>query len=888
MAEIAVSDIKCTQCALYETSIVKSTHRSGVYGRGSGKSGLWIYGDVLDGIGCELGLPMVGDAGTILSKILQEINLPEDEIFITNTVRCKLPNNRNPKVKEIKMCMDTHAQLDIPKTPPKLVMCLGKIPLKAILGKQKVKDNRGVIFDCELFNCKAMASYHPASIMFDKKGTKYETLKADLLKAKEYIYELREKPQVRHKILLNSKASFLEWMKIFSDPSTTERTCDIETTGLFHWKDDIISISFTTEIDGEIISIAFLTVEKPDWWFADLHDPEIRVALQEVLNFPIDFHGGLFDTKFFWKEGFYVKPGIDTMDAHLMVDESAPHNLQYCSSIYNKDSGNDGYKQEIDTLLGEEGQHKDLPPLTLLDYNANDTYETYLLKKRFLPVIKNEKLDDFFYRLAVPLKNSLTRMSYRGIMMDRQGIMDTSERYRKEIREKRIELWDLAGKEFDYSGTSKTLKTVLFNDLGLPITKRTEKSGMPSTDKYVMKELARISPVPAKILELRAYEYALNMYLDGDSLNPKGVKPGAGMLCHLDDKDRIHGPFLSGGTISGRPSCPKPNLLNIPKNPDIRNLFIAPPGWKLIEADYSQAELVLLAHLSGDEQFIKDVGSDDFHEATAKSLMKLDVVDKNSRAKAKAINFLKSYGGGAEKLGLNLKALDEERYFTEFQIVDKHKKVCLNQRAWWHTRSTNCIPLKYETIDQYREKCYVCEADEWLKKSDMTYAKVPAYKEQQHQLWKSQGYLIGLYGRKKRFPNVFNKKQISYCDRISVNFPCQNAVSETVNRSIIDINSMLDMVFGWNANPSFMYGIPGIVLGVYDSIICEAPDDLVPDIKELMYQMMSLPLPQINVPLKIDFTISQQWGAALEKPKSIVELDDDEEINELEILEIKE
>ena len=145
-----------------------------------------------------------------------------------------------------------------------------------------------------------------------------------------------------------------------------------------------------------------------------------------------------------------------------------------------------------------------------------------------------------------------------------------------------------------------------------------------------------------------------------DLTPPEERKPNLGFLCHLDENDRIHAPFLTGGTISGRPSCPKPNLLNIPKNPEIRNLFIAPPGWKLIDIDYSQAELVLLAYLSQDPAFIEAVNSSDLHTATAKGLMKSEVVDAEVRRKAKGVNFLKAYGGGAKKLGERLKISEEE------------------------------------------------------------------------------------------------------------------------------------------------------------------------------------------------------------------------------------
>jgi DNA polymerase-1 len=211
-------------------------------------------------------------------------------------------------------------------------------------------------------------------------------------------------------------------------------------------------------------------------------------------------------------------------------------------------------------------------------------------------------------------------------------------------------------------------------------------------------------------------------YLDGDDLTPpQERKPNLGFLCYLDDNDRLHAPFLTGGTISGRPSCPKPNILNIPKNPEIRNLFIAPPGWKLIDIDFSQAELVLLAYLANDPAFIEAVNSSDLHTATAKGLMKSETVDDEVRRKAKSTNFLKAYGGGAKKLAERLKISEEE-------------------------------------------------AKGWLLKWDIAYPRVPAYRMEQQTKWKSDNVITGLYGRKKRFPPVFDRETESSAKHICLMF----------------------------------------------------------------------------------------------------------------------
>lgn len=203
-------------------------------------------------------MPLTGDSGRLLSRLFEEVGLSEQEAFITNVVRCRPINDRAAYAAEYKVCMENHARLDVPKTSPKLILLLGALPLKTVLGLQKITENRGIIFECPMFDCWAMATFHPGKVL--REPNMYDTLKADFQKARDFILDNQTTslPKI-HKELIASKERFLAWMNILANPAITERAGDIETTGLNFWKDEVASMAFTTEIDGEMYGIGFLT-----------------------------------------------------------------------------------------------------------------------------------------------------------------------------------------------------------------------------------------------------------------------------------------------------------------------------------------------------------------------------------------------------------------------------------------------------------------------------------------------------------------------------------------------------------------------------------------------------------------------------------------------------
>ncbi len=817
----AIDDLKCQLCPLWKTSISGAVRRSGVYGRGTGSNGLLVVAEAQGAQEINMGLPLLGDGGELLARAFNTVGIKENESYITCTTRCRPPGNRIPSADEYKTCLAAHATKDLPSKRPTFVLLLGATALRAIGGKPKLTENRGQIFPCTFYGDPAiptLATYHPKAILM--KPALYDVWLSDLQKAMEHLigYQRPSTLPVHTKVYVKSFTQ----LKLYVDYINKyhpDVAVDLETTGLIFWKELIASFSLTFEMDGQLISVGTMTIPKPGWWHVDLPHPEIRDLLCPMFSnsdTKFTFHNGDFDTKFLWKNGVFVRNDFDTIDAHLMLDENTSHGLKDLTGRFIPEMA--GYEHSIKDQY-VPGDMWQAAPEQLLGYNMDDTFATTILKNQFHKRIVHDHLENFFVNHAMPTRRSFTRMSYRGIMVNVPRVKEKSATYRARVKKLESDLFSAVGKKFKWS-SSAALGEVLFGDLKLPILATTAK-GAPSTNKEVLKELGKKHPVPKMAVEMKHLQKMISTYLDGDIGDGK---PKGGMLQYVDDMGRIHADFLTHGTTSGRPSAKAPSLLTIPRDPDIRMNFCAPPGWKLIDLDFSQAELVLLAFLAQDPKLIEAVSSKDMHVYTARTMMKIvGEITKEIRNRAKTVNFRKAYRGGsdgaAEQLGLT------ER-----------------------------------------------EAKEWFEKWDRTFYKVPLWWQEQERQWREVGIIEGIYGRKRHFPPAFDQKTAAYYDRLSANFPCQNGVADTTNRSLYLIDAALDAIFGWTL--STLYKIPGIVLSVHDSIILEAPDDLAEDVRDIAMEIMSQPLPVINTSLRVDAHIIQAWSENEQEQEEKIVIDD--------------
>ena len=403
---------------------------------------------------------------------------------------------------------------------------------------------------------------------------------------------------------------------------------------------------------------------------------------------------------------------------------------------------------------------------------------------------------ELFREIELPLVSVLARMEHTGIGVDADYLEEMGDQLRRRLAELQAEIHELAGETFNVN-SSDQLRTILFDKLGLPIIKKTS-TGKPSTDASVLKKLDH--PLVAALLEYRELEKLRSTYIDG-------------YLPLIEADGRIRTRFNQMAAATGRLSSDSPNLQNIPVRAEtgrlIRRAFVAADGYRFLVADYSQIELRILAHLSGDpfliDAFRKGM---DIHTATAARVWDLDPTEVSAvqRRTAKMINFGLLYGmeafGLAERLGIGRDEAQRhiDAYFAQFQRIE-------------------------EFMSQ-------------------TVAKA-----------KADGYTTTLFGRRRYLPELSsdNYRIRQMGERMALNAPIQGTAADIIKKAMIQIDAGL-RAEGMGSR---------LVLQVHDELILEVPEEEAEAAEKLVVELME-GVAELDVPLVVDIS----WGADLASVKN--------------------
>lgn len=431
-------------------------------------------------------------------------------------------------------------------------------------------------------------------------------------------------------------------------------------------------------------------------------------------------------------------------------------------------------------------------------YAAEDADITMQLHNTLFPKLQKEPdLLGVYEEIEMPLLPVLSNIEINGVFIDIDMLSKQSKQLEKSLAKLEKEIFDLAGSEFNIS-SPKQLQEILFDKLGLPVLKKTPK-GQPSTAEDVLQELALDFPLPKSILEYRSLSKLKSTYTDKLPLQVS------------DKTGRIHTSYHQAVASTGRLASKDPNLQNIPIRTEegrrIRQAFVAPKGYKIVAADYSQIELRIMAHLSGDKGLLEAFKHDiDVHRATAAEVFgtSVDKVSNEERRRAKAINFGLIYGMSAFGLG-------------------KQLGIGRNEAQ--------------EYVDLYFER----------------YPGVAKFMESTKELARDKGYVQTVFGRRLYLPDIkhSNAQRRQYAERTAINAPMQGTAADIIKMAMIKTDS-------WIRKSDLDVRM---IMQVHDELVFEVKSK---DVKEALSEISRCmeSVANLKVPLKVDAGSGDNWDEA--------------------------
>ena len=553
-------------------------------------------------------------------------------------------------------------------------------------------------------------------------------------------------------------------------------------------------------IDAELVGLSFAVEEGKAFYVAI---PAEREKAERIVN----IFKPLYESTQILKIGQNIKydmevlmnygvrlaaPMFDTMIAHYVLQPEQKHNMDILAETLL------GYQTiHIDELIGPKGKSqknmRSLSPADICDYAAEDADVTLRLYNVLKPRLKEADVEDLFYNIEMPLVPVLAEMEMNGVLLDTDALAETSKVLTSRMTQIEQEIYKLAGHQFNIA-SPKQVGEVLFGEMKIVDKPKKTKTGQYVTSEEVLQQLHSKAPIVDHILEHRGLKKLLGTYVDA---LPKLVNPRTG---------HIHTSFNQAVTATGRLSSSDPNLQNIPvrgeDGKEIRKCFIPEPGCLFFSADYSQIELRVMAHLSGDKNMIEAFREGyDIHAATAARIYKekIDDVSRDQRTKAKRANFGIIYGitvfGLAERLEISR---DEAK----------------------------------QLIDGYFE----------------TFPEVHAYMEKAKQLAREHGYAETFFHRRRYLPDItsHNATVRNFAERNAINAPIQGSAADIIKIAMVRIYERFCRE------------------GIKSKMILQVHDELnfsvLPEEKELVEKIV-LEEMQNAYPLQVPLVADSGWGA---------------------------
>lgn len=507
-------------------------------------------------------------------------------------------------------------------------------------------------------------------------------------------------------------------------------------------------LSFDTEttstnaIEAELVGMSFAVEPHKAFYVAIPADREKAQRLVDIFKPLYESPGILkvgqnikYDLEVLANYGITLAGDMwDTMIAHYLIQPELRHNMDYMAEVYLN------YKTvRIEELIGPKGKNqrsmRSLPPDEAYEYACEDADITLQLKNALEPRLKEAGVEKLFHEIEMPLVRVLAAMEMNGVRIDTGSLAETSQELTRRMQELEKEIHALAGEEFNIA-SPKQVGDILFGKMQITEKPKKTKTGQYVTSEEVLQSLRQKSPIVDKILQHRGLKKLLGTYVDA---LPKLINRKTG---------HIHTSFNQTITSTGRLSSSDPNLQNIPvrgeDGKEIRKAFIPDDGCLFFSADYSQIELRVMAHLSGDENMARVFREGhDLHAATAATIYRKDIRDvtRDERTKSKRANFGIIYG------------------ITVFGLAER--------------------------LDIERS-----EAKQLIDGFFETFPKVHDYMEHSKQVARAQGYAETVFHRRRYLPDINSRNAVvrNYAERNAINAPIQGSAADIIKVAMIRIH----------------------------------------------------------------------------------------------------
>lgn len=556
----------------------------------------------------------------------------------------------------------------------------------------------------------------------------------------------------------------------------------------------------TNPIDAELVGLSFSVEEKKAFYVAV---PDNREEAQKIVN----IFKPLYENPEILKIGQNLKydlevlhnygvslagPMFDTMIAHYLIQPELRHNMDYMAETLLH------YRTiHIEELIGERGRNqrnmRDLKPAEVYEYAAEDADITLRLYNVLLPKLKECGAEQLFYEIEMPLMPVLAEMELNGIRIDTESLAETSSILTSRMRQLETQIYEAAGEEFNIA-SPKQVGEILFGKMKIVDKPKKTKTGQYVTSEEVLQQLRHKNHIVDDILAHRGLKKLLGTYVDA---LPKLINRRTG---------HIHTSFNQAVTSTGRLSSSDPNLQNIPvrgeDGKEIRRCFIPEEGCLFFSADYSQIELRVMAHLSGDENMAEAFRlGHDIHAATAAKIYKEDIADvtRDQRTKAKRANFGIIYG------------------ITVFGLAER--------------------------LDISR-----AEAAQLIDGYFASFPKVAQYMEQSKETARAKGYAETFFHRRRYLPDInsHNATVRNFAERNAINAPIQGSAADIIKIAMVRISRKFKAE------------------GIKSKMILQVHDELnfsvLPEEKEKV-QRIVLEEMQNAYPLNVPLVADCGWGA---------------------------